>query len=172
MLRSFKAYYELTKPGIIRGNMITGSSGYLFASRGQINFKFFGLFLVGMSFVIAGGCVYNNFIDRGIDKKMVRTKNRALVTKTIVGWQALLYATILTLIGVYVLYYFTNILTVMIACFGLFAYVVLYGIAKRRTIHSTAIGSISGALPPVAGYCAVTNHLDIAALLFFLILVL
>ena len=54
---------------------------------------------------------------------------------------------------------------------GLLVYVVVYSLwFKRKSIHGTIIGSISGAVPPVVGYCAVTNHFDLGALILFLIL--
>lgn len=127
--------------------------------------------LFGLSGIMGAACVFNNIIDRDIDKKMDRTKNRALVLKTISIKSALIYAISLSIIGSAILYFFTNLLTLSIALLGLFFYVVVYGIAKRRTVHGTLIGCISGAVPPVVGYTAVTNQLDIAALLLFLILI-
>jgi heme o synthase len=127
--------------------------------------------LGGLSLVIASACVFNNYLDRDIDAKMARTKKRALVSGSISGQNALIYAAVLGFAGSTILGIFTNTLTQLIALAGLFAYVVIYGIGKRRTVHGTVIGSISGAIPPVVGYCAVTGHLDTAALLLFLILV-
>lgn len=167
----FKTYYRLTKPGIIYGNSIAAAGGFLLASNGQINFSLFLTTLAGLALVIASACVVNNYIDRGIDAKMSRTKNRALVSGAVSGRNAIIYATILGLVGVLLLVLYTNLLTAGLALFGWFAYVVLYGIGKRRTVHGTVIGSISGAVPPVVGYCAVTNRLDAGALLLFLILV-
>ena len=60
----------------------------------------------------------------------------------------------------------------MIAGIGFFVYVVLYSLWKCRTIYGTAIGSIAGAVPPVVGYCAVSNHFDAGALILFMMLVL
>ena len=127
--------------------------------------------LVGLALIIASGCVWNNYIDRNIDKKMKRTKKRALVTAKIPVVNALVFGTILGIVGTYLLYRYTNTLTTLTAIFGFFAYVVIYGIGKRKTVHGTVIGSISGAVPPVVGYVAVTNQLDLGALLLFMVLV-
>jgi protoheme IX farnesyltransferase len=128
--------------------------------------------LLGLSLIIASACVFNNFLDRDLDKKMARTKNRALPAGTIKGSTALAYAASLGAAGSLLLAYFTNLLTLALALFGLFAYVVLYGIGKRTTVWSTVIGSISGAVPPVVGYCSVSGRLDLGAVLLFMILVL
>jgi protoheme IX farnesyltransferase len=83
----------------------------------------------------------------------------------------MIFATILGVLGFASLIIYTNITTVLIGVIGFVDYIVLYGIAKRNSIHGTIVGSISGATPPVAGYTAVTNQFDVGALLLFLILV-
>jgi protoheme IX farnesyltransferase len=167
-----KAYYQLAKPGIIRGNVITLIAGFLLGSQQNVNLGLLAAAILGSSLMIASGCVFNNYVDRAIDKKMARTKSRALVIGLIPENKALIYAGSLGVAGTIVLTVWTNTLTVMIGIMGLVFYVVVYGIAKRRTVHGTLVGSISGAIPPVAGYTAATERLDLAALLLFTILVL
>lgn len=170
--RIFKDYYRLTKPGIIYGNAINAVSGFAFASVLAWAFDFWRLLAVvgGTSLVIASGCVFNNYIDRGIDKHMARTKKRALVLGRISVPDALTYASLLGIAGFAVLALWTNWLTVLIGVIGYVDYIVLYGYSKRKSVHGTLVGAISGAMPPVAGYCAVAGQFDIAALLLFLIL--
>ena len=166
-------YYTLVKPGIIYGNLVSVVAGFFLASHGHVQVALFAFTLLGIALVIACGCVVNNYIDRDIDALMERTKGRALVKGTIPERAALIFATILGIIGVGILGYFTNILTVIIALVGLFAYLIPYSLwSKRHTVHATLIGTISGAVPPVVGYCAVSDRLDMAALLLFLILVI
>lgn len=168
-MSSIRTYYQLTKPGIVRGNALAALAGYCFAAGYFHTFSipaFIGM-LAGICLVMASGCVFNNYIDRDIDRKMERTKKRALVTGVVSARSALAYGSILLIIGIGTLLLLTNILTMTIALFGFFAYVVLYGIAKRATVHGTLVGAISGAIPPVVGYAAVSNRLDIAALLLF-----
>ncbi len=167
-----KEYIALTKPGIIFGNAITALGGFALASKGDFDFWLFSAMLSGLSFIIASACVFNNYIDRDIDEKMERTKNRALAKGLISGRRALIYATILGAFGVLILGRYTNLLTLSLALFGLFAYVVIYGYWKRKSIYGTVIGSISGAIPPVVGYGAVTGRLDHAAAILFVALVL
>ena len=167
-----KNYFMLTKPGIIWGNAITTAGGFMLASKGHFDFWLFLATLVGISLVIASGCVSNNFIDREIDEKMTRTKNRALVKGLIPTRSAILFAIILCFAGSFTLALGTNLLTVGIALFGFFVYVVLYGIWKRRSTLGTVIGSIAGGVPPVVGYCAVSNCFDTGAFLLFMIIAL
>lgn len=164
------SYYQLTKPGIIRGNLFTTAGGFFLAAAGSVDVVLLLSTLLGTAFIIASGCVFNNYIDRGIDSQMTRTKKRALVTGKISSRSALLYGSILGIIGLLILLIFTNFLTTRIAIAGFIFYVVLYGYFKRRSIYGTLVGSVSGAIPPVIGYSAVTNTFDIGAILLFLIL--
>jgi protoheme IX farnesyltransferase len=167
-----KTYYLLTKPGIILGNLITTGAGFALASRGELDWRLFLPMLIGLGCVIASACVFNNYIDREIDRKMERTKTRALARGAISGQKAILFAIVLGLAGVAVLGLYTNLLATAIAALGFFVYVILYSFWKTKKTYATFVGSISGALPPVIGYTAVSNRLDAGAALLFLILVL
>src|SRR5690348_2228318 len=129
--------------------------------------------LAGLAFVMASGCVFNNYIDRDIDAAMGRTKDRALVVGRISKRAAFVYGTMLGAAGFGLLVFFTNMLTVAVAGTGFFFYVFMYSLwSKRRTVHSTIIGSVAGATPPIVGYAATSGRLDLAAALLFLTLVL
>jgi heme o synthase len=173
MLPRLKAYYYLTKPGIIYGNLLTAASGFFLASiaAGYVDTARLAATLAGTALIIGSGCVFNNYLDRNIDKKMERTKKRALVRGTIPPRVALAYGALLGLLGFGTLAAFTNRLAVLVGFVGLFFYVVVYAIAKRRSTLGTVIGSVSGATPPLAGYVAASNQLDAGAWLIFLILV-
>ena len=165
-------YYLLTKPGIVVGNLVTVAAGFLLASKGTLNFSLFCATLLGLALVMASACVFNNYIDLPVDQKMKRTQNRALVQQLVSGRNAVLFAILLGLLGLSTLLYYTNLLTVAVATAGFFVYVILYSMWKCRTIYGTAIGSIAGAVPPVVGYCAVSNQFDMGAAILFAILVL
>lgn len=167
-----KTYTLLTKPGIVMGNVIAIAGGFALGVVGQMPYLLLLTTMAGLSFLIASSCVLNNFIDRKIDALMERTKKRALVLGLITPQKALLFSAALGALGLLLLIRFTNPLTVGVAIFGYVAYIVLYGIYKRRTHYGTLVGSLAGAVPPVVGYCAATNRLDWGAFLLFSILIL
>ena len=167
----FKRYYDLAKPGIVYGNIITTLAAFFFASRWHIDLLLLLMTVFGLALVIASACVFNNYIDRTIDGKMVRTKNRALVVGTISTRAALIYAALLGIDGFFLLIFEVNILTACIAGVGFFFYVVLYSYAKRAGHWGTLVGSVSGAVPILVGYTAFTDRVDATGLLLFLILV-
>ncbi len=169
---TLKDYYLLIKPGIIRGNLVIAIAGFILGSKDGFDFRLFLYLVAGISLVIASACVFNNVIDRNIDKQMERTKKRALASGSIPAINALTYGTALGLGGFTTLYLQTNLLTTLLGLLAFIDYVIFYGITKRRSVHGTLVGSISGAIPPVAGYTAATNRFDLGALLLFLIMVL
>lgn len=172
-MSKIKTYYSLTKPGVLYGNALTAAAGFLLASRGNIDVWLFLALSVGTTLIIASACVLNNYLDQDIDKKMARTKQRALVRGDIPGKNAVIFSIILGVVGLLILTLFTNPLVVAIGVIGFVDYVLLYGmLSKRLSIHGTLVGSISGAAPILAGYCAVTGVLDVGALIVFAILFL
>lgn len=164
-----KKYLFLTKPGILFGNFVTTLGGYFLATQGSIDLLLLFITLLGTTLVVASGCVVNNVIDQDIDHKMQRTRNRALVKKTIKPSIALVFALVLGVLGFALLWFLVNAYAVLFALIGFVVYVVFYSLwTKRTTIHQTVVGSISGASPPVIGYVAVAEQFDVAALLIFI----
>lgn len=165
-----KQYLQVTKPGIIFGNLISVIGGFLLASKGEIDYPLFFATLLGVSLVVASGCVFNNYIDRDIDRIMERTKNRPLVKGLINPTASLIYASVLGIAGVVLLYVAANPLAMSIAVFGFIIYVGVYSLyMKRKSVYGTLIGSLSGSAPPVIGYCAVSGEFDAGAVILLLI---
>lgn len=158
-----KHYYILSKPGIVRANVITATAGYLYASQFDIDWLVLAGLLAGLTALIAGACAYNNYLDRGIDARMQRTNKRGLVTGDLTVTQALTYATLTTAGGLLLLALSQNTLTLVLALIAFVDYVVLYGWSKRRSVHGTLVGTLSGSIPLVAGYTAFTGRFDIDA---------
>lgn len=165
-----KQYLQVTKPGIIFGNLISVVGGFLLASKGDIDYPLFIATLLGVSLVVASGCVFNNYIDRDIDSVMERTKNRPLVRGLIDPKISLVYASVLGIAGMVLLLVAANAVAMLIAVAGFVVYVGVYSLyMKRKSVYGTLVGSLSGAAPPVIGYCAVTNQFDTGALILLLI---
>lgn len=169
-MNKLKTYYFLTKPGIVQSNALMAMAGYFYGAHGHVDVTVLIAVVIGIAAVIGSACVYNNIMDRGIDARMDRTRKRALVSGAVSVPAALSFATVLLLLGLTILYFGSNLLAAAVALFGHFAYVILYGYAKRVSIHGTLIGTLSGSTPPVIGYAAATGRLDIAAALLFVLL--
>lgn len=163
-------YLRVIKPGIVLGNLVSVAGGFFLASRGHIDVALLFATALGISLVVASGCVLNNVIDRDIDGRMQRTRNRVLVQGLVSPAAALAYGASLGLAGFALLYRATNPLASAIVLGGFIVYVGLYSLyLKRNSVYGTLVGSLSGAAPPLAGYCAVSNHFDLGALILLLI---
>lgn len=167
-----KEYSLLTKPGIIFGNNINAAVGMVLGAQGALNVPLLIITLIGLSCVVGSASIYNNYIDRFCDKKMKRTRHRALAREAVPIKATLLIAMILGLLGITLLAVFANQLTALVALSGFFIYVAIYSFVKYRSTYSTLIGSLAGATPPVIGYCAVTGQLDLKALILFAMIAL
>jgi protoheme IX farnesyltransferase len=166
-----KAYYSLTKPGVLYGNVITAVAGFLFAAKGHISWILFISAISGIALVIASACVINNYFDQDIDKIMVRTKKRAIVAGLVPAKKAAIFGIVLGIIGLLILATHTSWLVVALALLGFFDYVFLYGMwSKRKSMHGTLVGSVSGAVPILVGYCAAAHTFDLGAFLVFAVL--
>jgi heme o synthase len=166
MSERIKNYLLVAKPGIIFGNLISAAAGFFLASKGRIDGVALLATLMGISLVVASGCVFNNCVDRKIDRKMVRTRNRPLAKGLISLNIAVSYATILGTAGMALLCAATNLLAVVIVLAGLVIYVGVYSLyMKRNSVYGALIGSVAGATPPLAGYCAVTGRFDMGAVI-------
>lgn len=171
ILGMLRAYYELMKPRVMYGNLITTMAGFLFASKGDVAVGLFVAVSAGTALVISSACVINNYLDQDIDALMSRTKRRPLITGEVSQRGAVLFGSGIGLFGIVVLTVFTNWWVVGSGIFGWVVYVWLYGaLGKRKSVHGTLVGSISGAVPIFAGYTAVSNGLDWGAVILFLIL--
>jgi heme o synthase len=169
----FKDLVALTKPRIIRLNLIAAFGGYWVASKWDLHWWLLFWMLLGSALTMASACVFNNYLDRELDMKMARTRDRALPQNRMKPSFVFGYAVLLGVLGLIILFAFVNVLTGWLGLLGMFVYVVIYTMwLKRSSTWSTSIGGISGAMPPVIGYCAVHGQVDAGAWILFALLFL
>lgn len=161
-----RRYLLVVKPGIIFGNLIATVGGFLLASQGRPDWPLLVATVLGVALVVASGCAINNCIDRDIDACMARTRTRVLVTGAMSVKAALAHGIVLGVAGFACLALLTPLLTLAWVAFGFVIYVGAYSLwLKRGSVYGTVVGSLSGAVPPVAGYCAAAGHWDNGALI-------
>lgn len=170
-LTHWKIYLELTKPGILMGNVLTALAGFALASSAASHLKTLPFTLIGLLLVMASACVFNNFIDREYDAKMTRTANRALAARLISSSMALSFGSLLGLFGFLVLALKVSLFACLLTSLAFMVYVLIYSFLKHHSPIATLVGSLAGAAPPVIGYCSLTQRWDTQAWLLFLALV-
>jgi heme o synthase len=166
-------YYELTKPRITTLVLFTTFVGMWVASSGSVDVALIFFTLLGTGLASASSATFNNFIDRKIDVRMVRTRSRALPSGRLSARAAFIFGAVLAISAFVVLSSFTNLLTAWLAIFTILFYVFIYTLwLKRYSTLCTEVGGIAGALPPVIGWTAVTNEVTWPAALLFLVIFL
>lgn len=168
---TLRDYIILAKPGIVVLVLITTMTGLYIGYRGMPDAGLIFWTLLGTGLAASGSTILNNFYDRDIDLLMRRTSSRPLPSGNISPLAALVSGLSLLLIAFLVLFRFINPLSAFLALTAAFFYVVVYThLLKRRTPDATVVGGISGALPPVIGYAAVSGTIEWDAVILFLIM--
>jgi protoheme IX farnesyltransferase len=169
-MNRMRLYFELTKPRILFMVLVTTMLGFLLGSGSVGSFLLLFLTLLGVGGATGGAAVLNNYLERDLDAKMVRTRRRALPAGLIEPLRALSLGVGLVLIGVLLLAVSVNLLTGFLVLLAAFLYVLVYTPLKRITWWNTTFGAIPGAIPPMAGWAAATGHVGPGAWALFAIL--
>ncbi len=165
-----KSLIQLMKPRVMSLVIFTSAVGLLTAPNTIPLFdSLISIFFVTIGAGAAGAL--NMWYEADLDKLMTRTCLRPIPTGKINKKQALLFGIVLSIISVYGLYYFSNILSAILLFVTIAFYLFVYTIwLKRKTPQNIVIGGASGALPPVIGWTIATNSLTFEPITFFLII--
>ncbi|HVJ27639.1 MAG TPA: heme o synthase, partial [Vicinamibacterales bacterium] len=165
-------YVTLAKPRL--NLLVVGSTLAGFAmGRGDMSDVVLVLGMAGGTALVAGGAsAFNQVIERRTDALMRRTRLRPMADNRMSASDALIYATVLSGLGLVILAAFVNLLSSAVALATLVSYAAIYTPLKLRSSFATVIGAIPGALPPVIGWAAATNTLSREAWILFGILFL
>ncbi len=161
----------LTKPELTLLSVFTSlCSAYLaIKTQDESHLIIFPLLALGTFFVGGGSGALNQYFEREYDAMMKRTEKRPVPDDRISPNEALIFGTVISLLGAGVLL-FVNWLTAFLALSTLVTYVFLYTPLKRISSLSTIIGAIPGALPTLIGWAAIENSLSVQSLTLFAIL--
>tara|TARA_B100000900_G_scaffold219560_1_gene186119 strand:+ start:239 stop:1099 length:861 start_codon:yes stop_codon:yes gene_type:complete len=167
------SFIELCKPKIVLLLTVTALVGMLLTVEFYSNVFDSMASLLGFALLAASSAALNQIFDRESDKNMARTKGRPLASGEISLFQALTFTAILLFVGSSLLLYFSNLMTLMITTFGFIFYSLVYTIyLKWATPQNIVIGGLSGALPPLIGWTAVTNEISLLPLILVLVIFL
>ena len=158
----------LTKPRIISLLLVTTVAPMYVA--GDPSWTLLVAVTVGGYLMAGGANAVNMYLDRDIDDRMSRTRLRPIPSGRLEATAVVAFGVALATAATWLLAYFANILTAGLALCGFYFYVFIYTRwLKRTTPHNIVIGGAAGAFPPLVGWAAVTNRIDLAAVYLFLI---
>jgi len=166
-----RSFYALCKPRVTALIVFTAIIGMLMATPGMVPLSILLAATVGIAFASGAAAAFNCLIEHKIDAMMARTRARPLPTGQLSQIETLLFASVLGGIGLSILYYWVNPLTMWLTLGTFVGYAVIYTVfLKPATPMNIVIGGASGAMPPILGWAAVNNTVSPESLVMFLII--
>ena len=162
-----KAYVELTKLRLSLVVSFSSAFGYVLAMRGSVDWMQLTMLFIGGFLISGASCTINQVLEVEYDKVMKRTQGRPLPTNRLTNSEALWFAGIVAIIGLYMLLIWTNWLTVGLAALSMILYSFVYTPLKRVGPVAVFVGALPGALPPLLGWTAATGDITHAAMIIF-----
>ena len=166
-----RQFYALTKPRVTLLAVFCAVIGMFLATPGMVPWRVLFAGTAGIALLAGAAFAINCLIEQEIDAKMARTRARPLPRGELTSLQTVVFAGVIGGIGMFLLYRYVNALTLWLT-FGTFVgYAVIYTIVlKPATPQNIVIGGLSGAMPPLLGWTAVTGEVAPEALLLVLII--
>ncbi len=165
-------FLELTKPRVIVMILLTTLVGFYLGSQGEPDYLGLLRTLIGTALAGGGTLALNQVIEREADAKMHRTRLRPLPDGRIQPLDALVFGALLTLGGLVYLTLTVNPLTALVTAAIVVSYLFAYTPLKKKTSLCSLVGAIPGALPPVIGWTATRETLNLEAWVLFTIMFL
>lgn len=171
MLARWPDFLELTKPRVVALMLITAVIGMCMAVPGFVPWQPLVLGNIGIAFCAGAAAAINHVVDERIDQKMSRTTNRPVAQGRVSQSEAIVFATLLAILGTALLATTVNVLTAVLTVASLVGYAFIYTMfLKRATPQNIVIGGLAGAAPPLLGWTAVTGEIHAHGLLLVLII--
>ena len=165
-----QSYWQLTKPRIIPLLLIETAASMWVAAQGRVDPIVLIVTLLTGALAAASAQSINCIYDRDIDFDMERTRHRPIPSGRVRIKDALIFAIALAMCAFVLQALVANVLSAFLEMAGIAVYVGVYTHwLKRSSTQNIVIGGAAGAIPPLAGWAAVTGELSWAAWLFFAI---
>jgi len=169
--RRARQFFALTKPRVVSLIVFTAVIGMFLAAPGLPPASAVVFGTLGIALVAGAAAAINCLVEQKIDAMMARTRTRPLPRGEISSMQTLIFACAIGAIGLGILYFKVNTLTMWLTLATFVGYAVIYTVLlKPATPQNIVIGGASGAMPPVLGWAAIANDVAPEALLLFLII--
>ena len=157
---------ELIKFRLTLSVVFSSFISYLLGTN-SIDYTTLLLLIFGGIFIVSSSNIFNQIIEKDLDKLMSRTMNRPLPKNEITQNTALFLAISSALIGLTFMY-LININVAILAALSIFLYTAVYTPMKLISPLSVFVGAIPGAFPFMIGWVAATNQIGVEAITLFL----
>jgi len=164
-------YIALTKPRVTQLAVFCAVIGMFLSTPGMVPWKVLVGGTVGIWLTAGAAFAINCLVEQKVDAMMRRTAWRPSARGEISSMQILLFSAVLGGVGMWVLYTFTNTLTMWLTFATFIGYAIVYTLLlKPATPQNIVIGGASGAMPPALGWAAATGHVPGDAWILVLII--
>jgi heme o synthase len=165
-------FIELTKPRVVLMVLVTTTVGFYLGSQGEPDYVSLLHTLFGTALAGGGTLTLNQLLERDADAKMERTRLRPLPDGRLQPMDALVFGTLITVSGLLYLTLAVNPLSAQVTATIVVTYLFAYTPLKKKTSLCSIVGAIPGALPPVIGWAAAREALNLEAWVLFTIMFL
>lgn len=165
-------YLALTKPRVVVMVLITTFVGFYLASPAGLNWLLLCHTLIGVALAAGGTLALNQYLERDLDARMLRTKERPLPEGRLQPDEALGFGVAIAAGGLIYLTLLANPLSGLVTAVSVGSYLFLYTPLKQKTPLCLMVGAVPGALPPVTGWVAASGQWPLEAWVLFTILFL
>lgn len=159
----------LAKPRL-SGLVVLTTAGGVALAPGRIGGARALVSIVGTAAVVGAANALNCYLERDVDARMRRTRDRPLPAGRVEPFVALALGLAVPLFAIPILALVANPLTALLAFVALVTYVAVYTPMKRRSTLALLVGAVPGAIPPLMGWATVTGRLDAGGLALFALL--
>lgn len=150
--------------------LITTLVGFLLGWRGPLDWALLAATVTGTALCAGGAAALNQWWERDLDALMKRTLARPLPARRMQPLDALLFGLFFSVLGVAILWLFTNPRAAFLAFATIAIYILVYTPMKRWSSLNTLVGAVPGALPPLIGWVAARGRYDLEGCLLFAVL--
>jgi protoheme IX farnesyltransferase len=170
-MKKWQQYWALTKPRVTQLAVFCAIIGMFLATPGMVPWSVLIGGSIGIWLLAGAAFAVNCLVEQKLDAKMRRTAWRPSATGELGQKQIIIFASVIGLAGMVLLWNFANPLTMWATLITFVGYAIIYTLLlKPATPQNIVIGGLSGAMPPALGWAAVANDLPAEAWLLVLII--
>jgi len=163
--------WALTKPGIVKSSMVVSAGSMALVADGN-SWQQWVLTLVGIALSVAGAGALNMLLERDLDRRMTRTRERPLAARRVRPSFGFAFGMLLSVLSLGFMFQAGGWLALGLTLFAQFSYLLVYTPMKRVSWWALVVGAIPGALPILMGTAALTGTVEPVGLSLFAILCL
>jgi len=139
--------------------------GYYFNSQSELYLKYVILFFLGSVLMRSAGCIFNDIVDRNLDKKVERTKNRPIASGKISVLESFIYVIFLCILSLLILLQF-NQLTIILGIGSMF-FAFAYPFMKRITYWPQLFLGLTFNWGIIMGWTSLLNTISIEPFILY-----